>query len=100
MEMTLQTCLCSPLVGREKKGQTGDQTQDFPFHAKCSTTELLGWLLEESPTPTPSVVSLLLSVQHDRKSKQNSHMLPTYLVTMHHCIEYRHGQMHEAYWVV
>src|SRR5258706_9604277 len=34
MEENLQACFCGPSVGREKKVQTGDQTQDFPFSCR------------------------------------------------------------------
>ena len=41
-------------VGRERKGQTGDRTRDYPIHAGRSATELPSRLLEESSTPTKS----------------------------------------------
>ena len=40
------------VVGRERKGQTGDRTRDYPIHAGRSATELPSPLLEESSTPT------------------------------------------------
>ena len=39
------------------------------------------------------VASLLSSVWHDRMNKHNSHILTTYVVAMHHCMEHRHGSM-------
>ena len=39
-------------VGRERKGQAGDRTRDYPIHAGRSATELPSPLLEESSTPT------------------------------------------------
>ena len=39
-------------VGRERKGQTGDRTRDYPIHAGRSATELPSRFVEESSTPT------------------------------------------------
>ena len=33
-------------------------------------------------------------------SKENPHILTTYVVAMHHCMEHRHGSMQEACGVV
>ena len=48
-------------VGRERKGQSGDRTRDYPIHAGRSATELPSPSLEESSTPTiPRIYSELI----------------------------------------
>ena len=53
------------IVGRERKGQTGDRTRDYPIHAGRSATELSSPSLEESSTPT-SIALAKNPVFHDR----------------------------------